>query len=433
MLSLSRPMKVGQADGYFFREDYYLREAECGQNSRWCGEGAKALGLDGPVREEDFRRLCLGEDPAGNRIVSYKLGVDRDGGRTEERRAGNDCTFSAPKSVSIGYAAGIDGLKEAHDAAVRSVARQMERHHLFYRSSDGLKNGTLVAAKFDHATSRNIDPQLHSHLFLVNMTGTPDGSWKANEPKGIYQNKKHPGFLYRVEFARELEARGFQIEIRDRSQMFFELKGIDPRLVEYFSSRRKEIEEQVALWREEGRFPGVQFGGLADLLQEQTTFYRITERTKNETLEKIKFFKDVIENKGGHKIFYGSDGKPIRREKDVHILFRLVWHGTPSDVSREVDDGRGPADFKVSRGANDKTLVEFKLASNTQLKRNLGKQVEIYKKASDAETGYKVIICFSDQEFMKVISVLKELGMEADPHIILVDANNSNKPSASKA
>jgi hypothetical protein len=176
-----------------------------------------------------------------------------------------------------------------------------------------------------------------------------------------------------------------------------------------------------------------QFGGLADLLQQQTGFYQVTGRTKNETLEKINFFKDVIENKGGHKIFYGSDGKPIRRERDVHILFRLVWHGTPSDVSREVDDGRGPADFKVSRGANDKTLVEFKLASNTQLKRNLLKQIDIYKKASDAETGYKVIICFNEQEFIKVHGILKELGMEADPHIILIDADSSNKPSASKA
>jgi len=86
------------------------------------------------------------------------------------------------------------------------------------------------------------------------------------------------------------------------------------------------------------------------------------------------------------------NGKAIRKETDVHILFRLTWYYTPSDVSREVNDGRGPADFKVSRGASDKTLVEFKLASNTQLKRNLQKQLVIYQKASDAGAGYKVII-----------------------------------------
>jgi hypothetical protein len=78
--------------------------------------------------------------------------------------------------------------------------------------------------------------------------------------------------------------------------------------------------------------------------------------------------KDVIENKGGHRLFY-IDDKPIEREADLQILYRLVWFGTPSDVSREVDDGRGPADFKVSRGAKDKTIVEMKLAKNSHLKR----------------------------------------------------------------
>jgi hypothetical protein len=176
-----------------------------------------------------------------------------------------------------------------------------------------------------------------------------------------------------------------------------------------------------------------QFGSLAFLLQKQTSFYHIPGNTKDETLEKIRFFKDVIENKGGHKIFYDRDGEPIRRESDIHIMFRLVWHGTPSDVSREVNDGRGPADYKISRGATDKTLVEFKLASNSQLKRNLEKQLDIYKKASDAEAGFKVIIYFTEQEYMRVQSILRELKMADDPNIILVDAISENKPSASKA
>jgi hypothetical protein len=176
-----------------------------------------------------------------------------------------------------------------------------------------------------------------------------------------------------------------------------------------------------------------QFGWLALSLQRETPFYTIPGNTEDETREKIAFFKDIIENKGGHKIFYGSDGEPIRRERDVHILFRLVWHGTPSDVSREVDDGRGPADYKISRGSADKTLVEFKLASNAQLKRNLEKQLAVYEKASDAQAGFKVIIYFSEQELIRVQGILRELGMGSDPHVVLVDARSDNKPSASKA
>jgi hypothetical protein len=175
------------------------------------------------------------------------------------------------------------------------------------------------------------------------------------------------------------------------------------------------------------------FGGLAVLLQQETPFYRIPGNTEEETREKIRFFKDVIEHMGGHRIFYGLNGEAVRRERDVHILFRLVWHGTPSDVSREVDDGRGPADYKISRGSADKTLVEFKLASNTQLKRNLEKQLDIYKKASDAQTGFKVIIYFSEEELIRVQGILRELGMEKDTRVVLVDARSDNKPSASKA
>lgn len=175
-----------------------------------------------------------------------------------------------------------------------------------------------------------------------------------------------------------------------------------------------------------------QYGQLVSLLNRVTEFYTSPERTREETRQKIEFFKDVIENKGGHRIFYVK-GRPIKNEKDVHILFRLVWHVTPSDVSREVDNGRGPADFKISRGSKDKTIVEFKLASNTQLKRNLQKQVEIYKKASDAKTGFKVIICFTEQEQIKVEGILQELRLLNDENIFLIDARSDNKPSGSRA
>jgi conjugative relaxase-like TrwC/TraI family protein len=271
MLSISPAMGAGQACGYFSREDYYLREAEQGDNSRWCGEGARELGLSGPIGEEEFRALCRGESPEGERLVGYKQTREPESGAlVESHRAGNDCTFSAPKSVSVAYAAGVDAVKEAHDAAVLSVVRHLEEHHSFYRTPDGLRPGKLVAAKFDHATSRNIDPQLHSHVFILNVTQTPDGQWRANDPKGIYQEVKSLGFLYRLELARELEARGLEIFILDRSRMFFELKGIDPALVEYFSSRRAEIEAQVANWHEEGRFAGVPHGRLYEMAALET-------------------------------------------------------------------------------------------------------------------------------------------------------------------
>lgn len=175
-----------------------------------------------------------------------------------------------------------------------------------------------------------------------------------------------------------------------------------------------------------------QLGDFARALASQTDFYGTGEDTREEAHLRVGFLKDVIENKGGHTAFY-VQGKPITTESQLHIFYRLTWFATISDVSREVNDGRGPADFKISRGASDKTIVEFKLARNSQLKKNLEKQAEIYKRASDASNALKVIIYFTLQELKKVQRTLKDLGLDGNRDIVLIDARRDNKPSASKA
>lgn len=210
-----------------------------------------------------------------------------------------------------------------------------------------------------------------------------------------------------------------------------------PELLEYYILYKEErgdeavsISEERVAWAH--HFFVAQARDLASHLFQHTPFYTLVGDTLTEARQRVDFLKDVIENKGGWQFFY-VNGKPVRREAHLHILFRLTWIGTPSDISREVDNGRGPADFKVSRGSLDKSIVEFKLASNPQLKRNLKKQVEIYKKASDADKGLKVIIYFTESEYKRVMTILGDLGMEGDPNIILIDARSNNKPSASKA
>lgn len=167
-------------------------------------------------------------------------------------------------------------------------------------------------------------------------------------------------------------------------------------------------------------------------LAESTSFYEIGRGTYEESHARLAFLKDVIENKGGHRIFYDGD-KSIDREKDLHVLYRLVWFGTPSDIGTEANDGRGPVDFKASRGRADKTLVEMKLAKNNKLERNLSKQAEIYQKASDAKNAIKAIIYFSYDELQKVLAILKRLGLEGHRDVVLIDARADNKPSGSKA
>ena len=90
-------------------------------------------------------------------------------------------------------------------------------------------------------------------------------------------------------------------------------------------------------------------------------------------------------------------------------------------------------DYKISRGATDKTLIEMKLAKNTALERNLQKQVPIYQAASDAKHAIKAIIFFSASEQARVEGILDKLGMSGHKDIVLIDARDDNKPSGSKA
>ncbi|MCA8994698.1 MAG: hypothetical protein KDA88_22160 [Planctomycetaceae bacterium] len=175
-----------------------------------------------------------------------------------------------------------------------------------------------------------------------------------------------------------------------------------------------------------------QFGQLITQLEVETEFYKRGIDTLQECRERLLFLKSEIENNGAFRLFY-HNGQPIQRESDLQILFRLTWYATPSDFNAEVNNGRGPVDFKVSRGNKDKTLVEFKLAKNSKLQQNLEKQVPIYEAANRTKRSLKAIFYFTEEERQKVQRVLKELKLEADESIILIDCRRDNKPSASNA
>ncbi len=139
--------------------------------------------------------------------------------------------------------------------------------------------------------------------------------------------------------------------------------------------------------------------------------------------------KDVIENKDGYRFFY-IRGKPLKRESDLQILYRLRWFATSFDVNRETNNGRGPVDFKVSKGSADKTLVEFKLANNKKLAQNLEHQVKVYEAANNTSKSIKVILFFTETELERTLRILRALGLEGRRDVVLIDACD-NKVSAS--
>ena len=223
---------------------------------------------------------------------------------------------------------------------------------------------------------------------------------------------------------------------RDVQEMATDLSKRYPEILDYFirwkeehGDKAKKISAERVGEVEEVFIHAVK--NFVERLNSDTEFYQTPDTTFSEALRKAHFLKDVIENKDGYRLFYRGD-QPITRESDLQILFRLTWEGTSSDVNREVNNGRGPADFTISRGRRDKTVVEFKLASNSQLKQNLQHQTKIYERASDAKRSIKVIVYFHKADSNKVQRVLKELNIEEDKGIVLIDASGS-KPSASKA
>lgn len=208
-----------------------------------------------------------------------------------------------------------------------------------------------------------------------------------------------------------------------------------PQLIDYYI-REKEDNEEGAMRESVHEVGSVrqvfveQLQSLVHQLKTQTDFYKIPLNSYQEALERVRYLKHVIENCDGYRWFYDGD-EPIRRESDLHIMYKLVCYDTISDVNSEVNNGRGPVDFKFSRGRKDSTLVEFKLTRT--LKKNLEKQVEVYRDANNTDKAIKAILFFTEEEEKKTISILNELGLSGKPGIVTIDARRDNKPAASKA
>ncbi|PAB08413.1 hypothetical protein CDA31_11350, partial [Klebsiella pneumoniae] len=69
----------------------------------------------------------------------------------------------------------------------------------------------LVVATFRHETSRALDPDLHTHAFVMNMTQREDGQWRALKNDELMRNKMHLGDVYKQELALELTKAGYEL------------------------------------------------------------------------------------------------------------------------------------------------------------------------------------------------------------------------------
>jgi conjugative relaxase-like TrwC/TraI family protein len=209
-----------------------------------AGKLAAAAGLDAA---ETYR----GADGADR----YAAALEHVGERVDVRRAGLDLTLSAPKSASLLY--GLGGpdvgqqVQQAHRAAVTDAleylqgecSKAMRGHHgggkTRYVDSDG-----LIAAAFEHRSSRAGDPQLHTHLVVPNVLRGADGRFTAIDTRSIYKHAMTAGYVYQAVLRAELTGR-LGVDWTPVRRGMAEIEGIPREVLRGFSRRRSQIEAEM--------------------------------------------------------------------------------------------------------------------------------------------------------------------------------------------
>ncbi|WP_050453525.1 MobF family relaxase [Candidatus Burkholderia verschuerenii] len=405
---------VGKAANYYGdgADDYYAKE---GNAKEWQGEGAAELGLSGEIDAERFKELLAGQVALGIRVSRGSTRGDA------KERIGLDLTFSAPKSVSMqALVAGDARVIEAHDRAVTAAVKAAEEKALARRKVDGKaqveRSGNLIVAKFRHETSRERDPQLHTHAVVMNLTRRSDGEWRALKNDEIVKSLRHLGAVYRAELAAELQGMGYQL--RHELDGTFELANISREQLTEFSQRAKQIEERLAA---------------QGLTREQASTSQKQQATMQTRARKNVIDRDAVYNDWQERV------------RDLGIDFgRREWHGEGRergpDVARNsaeapelaaaravryavnhlterqaVMDERELIDVAMKHGVGTVRMPDVQAEVKRQTEGGfLIKEASIYRPASEAGPG-------ADLTRQAWIGVLVDKGMTKDAARARVD------------
>ena len=240
---------------HYAANDYYC-EGEHVVGS-WAGKGAEFFGIAGQQIEpqnEAFLRLFSGQTPEGEKLKPH-----------ESEIIGYDFQCSAQKSVSImAKLGGDDRLLEAHKQAATEAYGKLESLACVKEGTLGIDRqrvttGVLCSARFEHDTSRALDPHIHTHFATANFSITPEGRRYALETHDMVKAIRYAGKIYQSALRRNVEELGYRTrdKFNERGQLEgFEIDGISDELCEKYSQRRGEIEERIADFKaEHGREP----------------------------------------------------------------------------------------------------------------------------------------------------------------------------------
>ncbi|HVF14202.1 MAG TPA: MobF family relaxase, partial [Acidimicrobiales bacterium] len=224
--------------------DYYLDPNE--PPGRWWGEGCPAIELSGDVRPEQLEAMMHGRHPGDGRHLGRGFGA-------KSARA-FDATFSAPKSVSVLWALSPDPsvraeVLAAHDAAVVAALDWFQEHGgVTRRGTDGVHQVDaqgLVAALFRQHTSREADPQLHTHAVIWGKVRDPTGKWLSLDARFLKYQQRSIGWVYAAALRSELSARR-GVSWGQISEGHADIDGVPAALLKLFSQRNVQVETTLA-------------------------------------------------------------------------------------------------------------------------------------------------------------------------------------------
>jgi conjugative relaxase-like TrwC/TraI family protein len=244
------------------REAYYTRELASDHQAylsghgespgRWYGAGASSLGLEGEASVAGFEAMFEGRDPTTGELL----------GRPHGRNAvpAFDVVLRPTKSVSILYGLGDPGtgraVLSAHHAGLAEAVAYLNEHLGARRGHGGVQQVSgqgLLAVGFDHRTSREGDPLLHTHLVVANRVEGPDGRWTALDGRDLYRHRLAADAIYRATYLRELvRTLGVKWTAAD-THGNRELQCMPDELVRLFSKRTGQIDAELGRLVADGR------------------------------------------------------------------------------------------------------------------------------------------------------------------------------------
>ena len=225
-------------------DEYYVGAGEA--PGVWHGRWAHELALDGTVDHDDLRALLDARHP--------DTGVDLVAGNRERTVKAFDATFSAPKSASLLWTFATDevaaAVSIAHVESVSAALDVLEARSAVARQQSGLVRRRvptrgLAVATFMHRTSRDGDPQLHTHCVIPNLVMRDDGSSVALDAGALYEWKRAAGCIYAEELRTRLSAR-LGVEWGPDRNGTREMVGFTPEQLRKFSKRTVAIEAVMA-------------------------------------------------------------------------------------------------------------------------------------------------------------------------------------------